>query len=232
MKETGTNTDRNIVSKTNRVNRVSRVSVVVAIATLTCVALIALASPAFAHHPLGGRAPISWLEGLLSGLAHPVIGLDHLAFIVAIGLLAATQRWSKAMPICFVGAALIGTGLHLLSWNLPLPEIFISGSVLMVGWMLVQQSPLPTLLGLGLMAIAGTFHGYAYGEAIIGAQMSALVAYLIGFTAIQTGIALAAYQVAQMVWQPNDLSSHIKLRHAGFLICGLGIALLSSAIVE
>jgi len=32
--------------------------------------------------------------------------------------------------------------------------------------------------------IAGIFHGYAYGESIIGARVAALVAYLIGFTVI------------------------------------------------
>jgi hypothetical protein len=32
------------------------------------------AAPASAHHVMGGRTPSTFLEGLLSGLAHPVIG--------------------------------------------------------------------------------------------------------------------------------------------------------------
>lgn len=49
-----------------------------------------LAGPAWAHHAMGGEVPGTFAEGLLSGLAHPVIGLDHLAFILAVGLIAAS----------------------------------------------------------------------------------------------------------------------------------------------
>src|SRR5262249_57584778 len=42
--------------------------------------------PAFAHHMMGGRTPSTFMEGLLSGLGHPVIGLDHLAFLLAVGV--------------------------------------------------------------------------------------------------------------------------------------------------
>ena len=38
------------------------------------------ASPAAAHHPMGGTPPSTFVEGLLSGFGHPVIGPDHLAF--------------------------------------------------------------------------------------------------------------------------------------------------------
>ena len=48
-----------------------------------------LSSPAFAHHAMGGRLPSTFFEELLSGLAHPVIGLDHLSALIAIGLLSA-----------------------------------------------------------------------------------------------------------------------------------------------
>jgi len=44
------------------------------------VALTALLAvdPAFALHAMAGATPTSFSEGLLSGLGHPVIGLDHL----------------------------------------------------------------------------------------------------------------------------------------------------------
>ena len=64
--------------------------------------LLVVASPAAAHHPLGGGVPSNFFEGFLSGLAHPVIGFDHLAFIVAIGLVAALKPQGWLMPIAFV----------------------------------------------------------------------------------------------------------------------------------
>ena len=55
----------------------------------TALALVAIAvtgRPAQAHHMMGGRTPSTFTEGLLSGLGHPVIGIDHLAFILAMGV--------------------------------------------------------------------------------------------------------------------------------------------------
>ena len=42
--------------------------------------------PAFAHHLMGGHTPATFGEGILSGLGHPVIGLDHFAAVVAVGV--------------------------------------------------------------------------------------------------------------------------------------------------
>lgn len=188
---------------------------------------LGVSTPALAHHALGGRLPSNGWEGFLSGLAHPVIGFDHFAFVVAIGLLAATKRQGIGLPIAFVLAALAGTGIHLLSFDLPIPEIFVSVSVLVFGVMLAMQRSPNFLILLGLSAMAGLFHGYAYGESIVGAEMSPLFAYLLGFTAIQTVIASSAYFIGKLVLrQPDSLS----LRHIGFVLCGAGAAFLSAAV--
>lgn len=185
------------------------------------------AAPAFAHHASGGTTPSNWIEGALSGLAHPIIGLDHFAFVVAIGLLAATRQQGFWLPIAFLLSALMGTGAHLLNLDLPAPELFISVSVLVFGIMLAMQArpQLPILVSLG--AIAGLFHGYAYGEAIIGATAAPLIAYLIGFTLIQLIIALSTYAIAKKILHRSDA---LKLRYAGFVLCGIGAAFFSAAL--
>ena len=53
---------------------------------LSTVLTFAASAPAHAHHMLGGRTPVTFMQGLLSGLGHPVIGIDHLAFVVAMGV--------------------------------------------------------------------------------------------------------------------------------------------------
>ena len=45
-------------------------------------------SPALAHHVMGGVTPETLWQGLLSGLAHPIIGVDHFAFILGVGLMS------------------------------------------------------------------------------------------------------------------------------------------------
>jgi urease accessory protein len=147
-----------------------------------------LATPlAQAHHPMGGTTPSTLTEGLLSGLGHPVIGPDHLAFLLIAGLLAAAVVGSARylLPLAFVGATVGGTLYHLAAGGLPLAESVIALSVLLGGLALVLRRSLPTLLLGGLFALAGVYHGYAYGEAIIGAESTPLLAYLAGFAIIQ-----------------------------------------------
>ncbi len=80
---------------------------------------------------------------------------------------------------------MLGTEVHLAKLALPEFELFVSGSILLFGILLVIKNSLNTMIVAGLAAIAGIFHGYAYGESIFGAENTPLVAYLIGFTAIQ-----------------------------------------------
>lgn len=47
----------------------------------------------------------NFFEGFLSGLVHPVIGLDHLAFVIAIGLIAAGQINGAIIPAGLILAA-------------------------------------------------------------------------------------------------------------------------------
>ncbi|MDA0266821.1 MAG: HupE/UreJ family protein [Cyanobacteria bacterium] len=194
-----------------------------------------LAAPALAHHPFGGQTPANAWEGFLSGLGHPVIGFDHLVFVLAIGLLAATKTKGWLLPVTFVAATLFGTGIHLWGWNLPAPEVIIAASVWTLGLILAMGSALnlATLAGLGLLA--GLFHGYAYGEAIIGAEMTPLVAYLLGFGAIQLAIASGVYGLVARCFQgeisEGATSPRLPLRFAGFTILGIGVTLLSGFVV-
>ncbi|PZD73292.1 hypothetical protein C1752_02297 [Acaryochloris thomasi RCC1774] len=187
------------------------------------------AKPAFAHHPFGGETPDTALAGFLSGLGHPVIGFDHFVFVIAVGLLAALQRRGMVVPAAFILMSLAGTGIHLMGVDLPAPELVISASVLLFGALLALKDRLNEILVIGLGAIAGIFHGYAYGEAIVGAEMTSLMAYLVGFSLIQLMISLSAYFLGRRVTE-NGKARTLPLRFAGFAICGIGIALLNGLI--
>lgn len=203
---------------------------------VTLAALLAIAtlliSPmaALAHHPSGGETPSNAFEGFLSGLGHPVVGLDHLAFVIAAGLLAAAMGRGLTIPIAFVVASLAGTGIHLMSIELPAPEFMISASVLLFGILLALKNQPNGLLVTALAAIAGLFHGFAYGEAIFGAEMGPLVAYLLGFASIQMAIALGTYWIARRLRSGSDAGA-LNLRFAGFALAGVGFAFLSGVVL-
>lgn len=191
-------------------------------------ALLLLPLPSLAHHPLEGRVPATLAEGFLSGLAHPVIGLDHLAFVVAVGLLAAVSTWGAAIPVAFVVAAMTGTGLHLAQITLPAAELAIAASVLGFGVLLALKSRPQSAVITVLAALAGLFHGHAYGEAIFGAEPMPLVAYLAGFTAVQLAIAIAAFLVGRQLVQR---STPLLVQRAGLVICGVGATFLATALL-
>lgn len=194
-------------------------------------AFLLTATPAFAHHAFGGKTPSNFFEGFLSGLAHPIIGLDHFAIVVSVGLLAAINRQGILIPISFVLTAMLGTGAHLAGITIPGVELFVTGSILLFGMLLVMQDRPNTAILIGLSAIAGLFHGYAYGEAIFGAKMMPLLAYLAGFTVIQLVVSLGAFLIAKALLQKKAEQHSTKLRSAGLVICGVGLAFFASQLV-
>ena len=198
---------------------------------LGLLALFMISPPAFAHHPLDGRLPANAFEGLLSGIAHPLIGVDHLAFVIAAGLVGVLIKRGIAIPIAFVLASLGGTGLHLLLMDLPTPELVISASVLIFGIVLAWGRSFSLSLVAALGAIAGIFHGYAYGEAVVGAEMTPLFSYLIGFTSVQLAISLSAWKLGNFWLNNNAIQGLLRLRFIGFIVCGLGAAFVSGAVL-
>ncbi len=197
--------------------------------------VLAISKNAIAHHPLGGKIPSNFFEGFMSGLAHPIIGLDHFAFVIASGLIAAGEFLGLMIPIGFVLATMIGTLIHLQELNLPIPEIIVSGSVLTFGILLSikkasNNSSVIYSFALGLIAtLAGIFHGYAYGEAIVGAEMTPLLTYLTGFIVIQLSVALGALVIGNILLNKFTYKPFPAMRLCGLVISGIGLVFLSSA---
>src|SRR2546422_4676629 len=92
-------------------------------------AALALAQPVFAHEQVGVTG------GLASGLLHPLTGMDHLIAMVAVGIwgaqLGAPAIW--VLPITFPLVMAIGGVLGVLRIPLPMPEVVIALSALVLG---------------------------------------------------------------------------------------------------
>jgi urease accessory protein len=179
-------------------------------------------SSASAHHMTGGRVPATLFEGLMSGLAHPVIGLDHLFAVIALGVLASRLPKGALVVATFLLAALAGTGVHVARLDLPAAEIVVSVSVIALGTLLVAQARAAMAVLATFAFVAGIFHGYAYGESIVGAEATPLAAYLFGFTLIQLAVALGAGALARAVAaQPASAARMSRAIGAAAAVCGL-----------
>jgi urease accessory protein len=184
------------------------------------------ADPALAHHLMGGRMPSTFAEGLLSGLGHPIIGIDHFAAVVAVGCLAATHRAGVALAVAFVAAMTAGVAIHLQAVTVPAAELLVALSVIGLGAALLRAPQMPIGVALGLFVLIGFIHGYALGESIYGAERTPLAAYLVGLAAIQSAIALGAVGVARLLMRKGE-----NLRLVGAGIAGIGLAVLVQQLV-
>jgi urease accessory protein len=195
----------------------------------TLILLVLGSAPAFAHHLMGGRTPATFTEGLLSGLGHPVIGMDHFAAVVAVGCLAAMHRVASALAVGFVLAMMAGVALHLHGTTVPGAEILVALSVIFLGGFMLRGRDVTTGVAFAIFAIVGLIHGYALGESIYGAEQTPLYAYLLGLAIIQSAIALAAVQITRVVGRRQAAMSPLRLVGAG--IAGIGLAVLMQQII-
>jgi urease accessory protein len=204
----------------------SRVSVIAAASLV----LALLTEPAAAHHVMGGRMPANFIEGLLSGLGHPVIGFDHFAAMVAIGCLAASQPRGAMLAVGYVVAMMIGAAAHVGELTVPAAEILVALSVIALGLFLLRTRPIKSDMAFALFAGAGLVNGYALGESIAGAEPTPLYAYFAGLAFIQSAVALGAMTLARR-WPTRASFEPNGLRLMGAGIVGIGLAVLAQQLV-
>lgn len=192
--------------------------------------LLLAAQAALAHHPMGGATPGTMMEGLLSGFGHPIIGMDHLLFIMALGVTCFYFGRHVVTIAVFLAGTLAGTLLHLQWPAAPMAEACVAVSLLALGVLFVVHSAfLASKAAALLFAASGVAHGYAYGEAIVGAEATPLLAYLIGFTLIQFAIAASGYLLARFVAARKPALAPLKV--AGGVLTLAGTGFLAFALV-
>lgn len=195
---------------------------------LAALCLLAVALPAAAHHPMGGATPSTFMEGLLSGFGHPIIGVDHLLFIVAVGVACYCFGQRIATLAVFVAGAFGGTLLHLQAPNLPHADAWVAASLILLGVMFIRRSALlNSKAAMVLFGLSGLAHGYAYGESIVGAESTPLLAYLAGFTLIQLAIALCGYAAARYAASHRATPGFLKAAGGTLSVAGVAFLVLA-----
>lgn len=112
-------------------------------------------------------------HAFMSGLLHPIGGLDHLLAMVAVGLWAAllarqfkTAVW--AVPTSFVALVIIGFFFGMQSGVIAMTEQAIAASVLIIGLAAAWMNRMPVILASVVVATFAFFHGIAHGAEMHG----------------------------------------------------------------
>ena len=195
-------------------------------AAVLAAAALLLSSAAQAHHFMDDALPKTFMEGLLSGVGHPLIGVDHAAFIVASGFFLALVDRGLVGILMLIGGTLVGAAMHLLGIDVPGGEVGIALSVILIGALVIAQRKIElTWMAAGL-AIAGVLHGHAYAESIFGAEPEPLGAYLVGFSFIQLAVAATAYWIHRRIIAVRETWAKPVSVGLGAIVGAVGIAFL------
>lgn len=184
--------------------------------------LLLTAAPASAHHlmELFHQQEPTPLAGLLSGLGHPLLGPDHLLFLLALALVG-LQRSSRWM-LSLLAVGLLGSLVGLMTPQLPGAELLVALTLVVEGLVVVGRLP------AALLVPSFALHGYVLSAAVIGWEPTAIGAYLVGLLLSQGTLLLLSLGVMRQT--AMALAPSTRLLLAGSLM-GIGAAFSWSLLV-
>ena len=151
-----------------------------------------------------------------------------MAFIVAVGLIASLHQNAYFSPFAFLAGTLGGIALQLKFVEIHFVEFAIAGSVVLLGALVIRAKHLRVFITISIFVVAGILHGYAYGENIVGAELTPLTAYLMGLLTIQYAIAVLVITFMGLIAKANN--SVIPVRIMGGVVLGIGLAFMAENI--
>jgi urease accessory protein len=161
--------------------------------------------------------------GLVSGMKHPVSGLDHIVAMVAVGIwgafLGGRAMWM--LPVVFPVVMAFGGGLGVLAVPIPAIETGIAISGITLGTMVALAARPPLWVAALIVGFFAIFHGYAHGAELPEAANA--LTYAVGFVVVTGLLHLCGIAVGLLVQWPWG---RITVRVAGVVIAGIGFGFL------
>lgn len=193
-------------------------------ALLIALAGLAIPGTAMAHTGLGTGGSFA------HGFGHPLLGIDHVLAMLAVGLLAFAMggraRWS--VPAAFLGAMALAAVAGVYGLQLPLVELGIGLSIVVIGAAVALGRSLPVGLAVALAGGFALFHGHAHGaEIALGASG---LAYGLGFMMATALLHSLGAGLGYMAARVAGSRGSLVLRTGGAAIAIAGAALLGGAI--
>ena len=155
-----------------------------------------------------------------TGLAHPVLGPDHLIAMLAIGVVAAllsgAARW--IVPGSFL-AGMLGFGLFGVGGaDSALAEHVIIASIIVLGAVMALSLRLPLAVVASFAAVFGAAHGYAHGVEGTG-DSGYLLGFLLATAALHgAGLALGMWIAARPALVTRALGGGVALTGAALAL--------------
>lgn len=190
--------------------------------TAFAICLLGAFPPAVSAHIQGGE-----IIGIMSGIRHPVSGLDHVLAMIAVGLwgaqLGAPAIW--LLPVAFPVVMAFGGLLGLMGINLPGIEVGIAASAIVLGLAVFREARLNLYVAAAIVGFFAVFHGYAHGAELPPGGNGML--YSIGFV-VTTGLLHASGIAIGLIHRWS--AGRVALRSAGACVAMAGAFFLWRAL--
>lgn len=179
---------------------------------------------AMAHTGVGNS------HGFAHGFAHPMLGLDHVLAMVAVGMYAAYLggRALWLVPASFVAMMAFGGALGLAGAQVPMVEASIGASVVVLGLAVALQWTLPTVAAMGLVGFFAIFHGHAHG-AEMPAAASGLM-YALGFMMATALLHVGGIGLGLATGRMSSSRSRMAASIGGAVTAVAGVGLLAGVL--
>lgn len=157
--------------------------------TLSAGALISVPAVAHTGHDI---------SSLSSGLAHPLLGLDHLLAFLAIAIWGSHQNRGNSFQLSGIFLLLMAIGgvFGMLGLMVPGTESIILVSVLALGLMVAGQVQLNRLTGISMAGAIALVHGMAHGSEVAG---SSALPYISGYLISCAALLAAGHFAGQWI---------------------------------
>ncbi|WP_296709106.1 HupE/UreJ family protein [Rhodoblastus sp.] len=193
---------------------IGKVSILVTVAALLCL------DPCLALAHSGAGV----VGGFVGGFKHPILGLDHLVAMVAVGLWGAFLGMPAIwlLPVVFPLVMAIGGAFGIAGAPLPSVETVIAISAIVLGLCVAFAFRPPLWIAACIVGVFAFFHGHAHGTELPSTANP--LSFALGFV-IATGLLhlcgvglglLTRYQIGNYV-----------VRAGGAAIAAVGVAFLS-----
>jgi urease accessory protein len=162
-----------------------------------------------------------------AGWQHPLLGLDHLLAMIAVGLLAVRSggRSLWLMPAAFLGSMLLGGMAAAAGLPLPGVEVGVIASVLVLGWLIATTRVAPRQVAVALVMLFAFFHGHAHAsEMLANGSLAPFAAGFLLSTALLHTAGIAVGMIIQKLHRPE------AFRLAGGAIVAAGLLLVAGLI--
>jgi len=164
--------------------------------------------------------------GLLSGIAHPLTGADHVLAAIAAGIWAAVSGGSceRSIIAAFLGVLCLGAIAGFAGASLGLVEPVIALSVITLGVLIALRVSLPRLVAPAVAGGFALFHGYSHAAGLplmAGSAWHLLGLLMATSLLLGSGVALGRWLVKS--------ESRIPLSLAGGFVALTGSLLMASA---